>query len=52
MRSGSYVVVELKKGGVIGDVTSYRTGDQLATESVNRYITDGDVAVATLADVG
>jgi LssY C-terminus len=47
-----YVVGELKKGGVIGEVTSYRTGDQLVTESVNRYITDGDVAVATLAEVG
>ena len=47
-----YVVDELKKRGVIGDVTSYKTGDQLITEHVNRYVTDGDVAVAGLVEVG
>ena len=39
---------ELKKGGVIGDIRSYKTGDQLVGEQVNRYVTDGDVAVADL----
>ena len=39
---------ELKKGGVIGDVRSYQTGDQVGAEHVNRYVTDGDVAVADL----
>lgn len=39
---------ELKKGRVIGDVRAYQTGDQLVTEHVNRYVTDGDVAVADL----
>ena len=38
---------ELKKGGVIGEVRSYKTGDELITEHVNHYVTDGDVAVAT-----
>ena len=47
-----YIVNELKKRGVIGDVTSYKTGDQLITEHVNRYVTDGDVAVAGLVEVG
>ena len=47
-----YIIRELKKSGVIGDVTSYRTGDQVITEHVNRYITDGDVAVAKLAERG
>ncbi len=47
-----HIMDELKKGGVIGDVTSYRTGDQLVTGHVNRYITDGDVAVADLAEKG
>jgi hypothetical protein len=46
-----FIMGELKKSGVVGDVTSYRTGDQLVTEHVNRYVTDGDVAVARLADV-
>jgi LssY C-terminus len=47
-----YVMNELKEAGVIGDVTSYKTGDQLITEHVNRYITDGDVAVAGLVEMG
>jgi hypothetical protein len=40
---------ELKKGRVIDDVRSYQTGDELITENVNHYVTDGDVAVADLA---
>ena len=40
---------ELKKGRVIDDVRSHRTGDKLITEGVNHYVTDGDVAVANLA---
>ena len=47
-----HIMDDLKKSGVIGEVTSYRTGDQLITEHVNRYITDGDVALAELVDVG
>ena len=43
-----FVFGELEKGGVIADVRSYRAGDQLVTEHVNRYVTDGDVAVADL----
>jgi hypothetical protein len=34
---------------VIGDVLSYPTADHPATERVNRYITDGQVALANLA---
>ena len=47
-----FIMGELKKSGVVGDVTSYRTGDQLVTEHVNRYVTDGDVAVAALVEMG
>ena len=47
-----FLVGELKKIGVIGDVKSYKTGDQIDGEQVNRYITDGDVAVAHLAAAG
>ena len=44
-----YIVAELTRNRVIGDVTSYRSGDDVGTSRVNRYIADGDVAVATLA---
>jgi hypothetical protein len=30
-------------------VTSYRSGDEVGTDHVNRYIADGDVALANLA---
>ena len=43
-----FLAGELKKIGVIGDVKSYKTGDQIDGEQVNHYITDGDVAVAPL----
>jgi LssY C-terminus len=44
-----YIVAELSKNRVIGDVTLYRSGDEVGTDRVNQYIADGDVAVATLA---
>jgi len=43
-----YIVNELSKCGVIRNVTLYKTGDQLITEHVNHYITDGEVAVAEI----
>ena len=43
-----YIVSELSKCGVIGNVTSYKTGDRLITEHVNHYVTDGEVAVAEI----
>jgi hypothetical protein len=33
----------------IRDVTSYRSGDEVGMDRVNRYLADGDVAVASLA---
>ena len=33
---------------MIGKVTNFKTGDLLTTKHVNHYITDGDVAVATI----
>jgi hypothetical protein len=44
-----YIIAELKKYHVIADVLSYPAGDNAAAERVNRYITDGQVAVASLA---
>src|SRR5215831_18250483 len=43
-----YIIAELKKYHVIGDVFSYPAGDP-AAERVNRYVTDGHVAMANLA---
>lgn len=45
-----YIINELRKHGVVENVILYRTGDQLLTENVNHYITDGEVAVAGLAE--
>jgi hypothetical protein len=44
-----YVMAELGKNGVIGTVSSVHARAHLPTARVNRYVTDGDVAVATLA---
>jgi hypothetical protein len=44
-----YIVAELRNHRVIVDVKSYRSGQQLGTERVNHYITDGEVALASLA---
>jgi hypothetical protein len=44
-----YIVAELTRNKVIGDVTSYRSGDEVGMDRVNRYIADGNVAVASLA---
>ncbi len=43
-----YVMEELKGAGVIGEIMWERAGDSLDGKRVNRYITDGDVAVAPL----
>jgi hypothetical protein len=44
-----YIVAELSKYQVIGEIRIYRSGQQLSTERVNHYITDGEVTVADLA---
>jgi hypothetical protein len=44
-----YIVAELTRNQVIGDVTLHRPGDDVGTDRVNRYIADGDVALASLA---
>jgi LssY C-terminus len=49
-RERDHIVAELSKSLVIADVTSYVSGQQLSSERVNHYITDGEVTVATLID--
>src|SRR5258708_21406529 len=39
-----YIINELKRSRLIGDVTLHRTGDRLRTKHVNHYITDGEIA--------
>jgi hypothetical protein len=45
-----FIVAELIKRRVIADATSYTAGQQLSTERVNHYVTDGEVTMATLID--
>jgi hypothetical protein len=44
-----YIIAELQKNRVIGDVNSYRSGQRLPSQHVNHYVTDGEVTVASLA---
>jgi hypothetical protein len=43
-----YIIAELTRNRVIGAVTSYHAGQHLPVERVNHYVTDGEVAVASL----
>jgi hypothetical protein len=43
-----YIIIELNKSRVIGDVNAVKAGQNLPVERVNHYISDGDVATASL----
>jgi hypothetical protein len=43
-----YIIAELRKNRVIGEVNSYRARQNLITERVNHYVTDGEVIAASL----
>ncbi len=45
-----FIVEALQDCGAIGESELYQTGDRLITDHVNHYVTDGDVAVASLND--
>jgi hypothetical protein len=47
-----FIVAELHDNKVIGEVTVYRASQHLKVEHVNHYVTDGEVAAATLAVEG
>jgi hypothetical protein len=48
-----FIVAELRKIPVIEDVQSFQSGQNLSTERVNHYITDGEVRLANLvAEIG
>lgn len=44
-----YIVDELRKNGAVADVNLYQARQSLPAARVNRYITDGEILVATLA---
>jgi hypothetical protein len=43
-----YIIDELRKGGIIGEIISYKAGQRLASGHVNHYITDGEVTAASI----
>src|SRR5499427_598493 len=43
-----YIIAELKKGAYIEAVRVYQSGQNLPTERVNHYITDGEITLARL----
>jgi hypothetical protein len=45
-----FIVAELRKSGVIGEVSTHKSGQNLPIEKINHYITDGEVTVANLID--
>jgi hypothetical protein len=44
-----FVIAELRKNRSIETVEVYRSGQNLITERVNHYVTDGEIALASLA---
>jgi hypothetical protein len=43
-----YIVSDLRRSGVIGEIKFYKAGQHLASEHVNHCVTDGEVAAASL----
>ena len=47
-----FIVAELSNNRVIGEVMQYRSGQKTPIEPVNHYVTDGEVALASLVVEG
>jgi hypothetical protein len=45
-----HIVNELKRTRLIGDVTLHRSGERLVTKHINHYVTDGEIAFASLLE--
>jgi hypothetical protein len=43
-----YIIDELRKSGALGKINFYRAGQQLPSEHVNHYVTDGEITAASL----
>ena len=46
----NYIVGELRAKRVIGDVTLHQSGSPLQTGQINHYVTDGEIAFASLIE--
>jgi LssY-like putative type I secretion system component LssY len=46
-----FIIAELTRGGCIESVKIYQSGQDLSTERVNHYVTDGEITLARLAAV-
>jgi LssY C-terminus len=44
-----FIIAELTKGGCIAGVRIYQSGQDVSTERVNHYVTDGEITLARLA---
>jgi hypothetical protein len=44
----SFIVAELMKNQLIGDLTAVQSGQRLPAERINHYVTDGEITVARL----
>jgi LssY C-terminus len=47
----NYILDELNEKGLISEVVLHQCGEHLAVRHVNRYVTDGEIAFATLVEV-
>ena len=45
----NFIIAELKQRGLIGDVNVYQPRQRLPATRVNHYITDGEIAAASLS---
>ena len=45
-----YIIADLSKSGAIKEVRTHKAGQLLPTGKINHYITDGEVAVASLGE--
>jgi hypothetical protein len=43
-----YIIDDLRKSEVVGEIISYKAGQRLASKHVNHYVTDGEVTAANL----
>jgi LssY C-terminus len=43
-----YIIADLKKNRVVGELNSYRAGERLPAERINHYVSDGEVTAASL----
>jgi hypothetical protein len=43
-----YIIDELRRSGALGEINLYKAGQNLPSEHVNHYVTDGEITAASL----